>query len=885
MKRLTALLLSLLLLFSALPFSVFALDSYEPLKTNNEIKDQVSLKEGDKTAFKVTIPKSGKYSVKVTYFIEEIHGNYVDLNLEIDGKATKNTSYQLGVSYLLGTVGKDTAGNQLTPEWSMEEKWYEQYLCFEDSFSVKNAAFELSQGEHNITLAMLDGAVKLQSVVFIETKEQIDYSAYLKTNDYPKTKIDAEPITVQAEKLSYATSKVILPFCDSSSAKVTPVANKLQVINSLGGAAWNLIGQEGIWEFEIPTDGWYSVSVRYRQDYTDGRAVIRSLKIDGESPFSECEAIAFPYETNWTNIEAGNGSEVYSFYLTKGKHTISLAPAIGEMVEVLSSVQEVLANLNDIYRKIIKITSSTPDTYRDYRLDEKIPDTIENIKKESDRLSQLIDKMPEGTNSAILERTVQQLLKMYKSNDTIAGSLAEFQSNMSSIGTWINDQKTQPLALDEITVFPSNMKYEKKTVGFFASVWHSLKRFLYSFTSEYEVGGNTESIEVWAITGRDQVQILRRLVNETFTPKENIYADIRLIASTALLPAVVAGIGPDVALSEPNTTPVNFASRDAIYDLSQFSDLGEVTSQFAEASLTPLKYEGGLYALPETLNFNMLFYRTDIFSEYGWEVPKTWDDVRNLIFDLSKNNMQFGFTSGFGTYCILLAQKGGTVYSPDGKYSTLNEQPALEAFEEYTQLYSEYKIPVSFNFANRFRSGEMPIAITGYTAYNTLEVFAPEIKGLWDIAVVPGTKTENGVINHASTADGVCSFILKDTKNPDASWEFLKWWTSADVQAKYGNSVEEKLGASARYAPANTEALALIPWSTAFYNELSTQLDNVVGIPEVPGGYFTPRNFNNAFRATVYDSQDARETLLQYVEVINDEITRKRKEFGLSVKE
>ena len=177
----------------------------------------------------------------------------------------------------------------------------------------------------------------------------------------------------------------------------------------------------------------------------------------------------------------------------------------------------------------------------------------------------------------------------------------------------------------------------------------------------------------------------------------------------------------------------------------------------------------------------------------------------------------------------------------------------------------------------------MPIAITGYTAYNTLEVFAPEIKGLWDIAVVPGIASADGSVNHASTADGLSAFILKATDNPQASWKFLKWWTSADVQAKYGTLVEDKLGAAARYAPANVEALADIPWSTAFYNELSTQLNNVVGIPEVPGGYFTPRNFNNAFRAVVYDSQDARETLLQYVEVINDEITRKRKEFGLSV--
>ncbi len=878
MKKTIALILSLILISNILICPVFA----DGVK--NSGNGERVLKSGKPQEFKVGAQTDGTYALEIEYFVNEIHGSYLEFAISVDGKQEKNKTYQLGVNYTLGEISLDDMGNELTPEWSMEQKWYKELVVTENSFSRETAVFELKAGKHNIALTLIDGAVTIKNVKFVPFKDKITYKEYLSENNYPQNDINVQPVTIQAEQLFGATSKVILPFCDSSSAKVTPVAGNLQVINSVGGSAWNLIGQEAVWEIDINKTGWYSVSIRFRQDYTDGRATIRGLKIDGISPFNECSAIEFPYKTAWTNTAVGTEEEAYRFYLTEGKHTISLTPEIGEMSGVLAEVQEVLSELNAIYRKIIMITSSTPDTYRDYRLNEKIPDTIEKIDVERKKLEELIDKTPDGTNCAILERTVQQLSKMYKHTDAIAGELAKFQSNMSSIGTWINDQKTQPLALDEITVYPSDMEYKKKTAGFFKSILHSIKRFVYSFSADYELYEQNESIEVWVTTGRDQMQIIRRLSNETFTPKSKVQVDLRMIATAALLPAVVAGIGPDVALGEPNTTPVNFASRGAIYDLNQFSDADEIAARFTEAALTPLRYEGGLYALPETLNFNMMFYRTDIFAEYGWSVPENWDDVRNLIFDLSKNNMQFGFTSGFGTYCMLLAQKGGSVYSEDGSYSRLDEQPALEAFEEYTQLYSEYKIPVSFNFANRFRSGEMPIAITGYTAYNTLEVFAPEIKGLWDIAVVPGTE-ENGTVNHASTADGISCFILKDTKNSKASWEFLKWWTSADVQAKYGNLVEEKLGASARYAPANVEALSQIPWSTAFYNELSAQLNNVVGIPEVPGGYFTPRNFNNAFRATVYDSQDARETLLQYVEVINDEITRKRKEFGLSIKE
>ncbi len=832
------------------------------------------------------VQQDGKYSVLVEYSAIDVHGSDIECAISLDGENSDNKIYSLGVRHTLSETTKDSSGNELTPKWQEYGELQKDYLSTKTAFVLERAVFELSKGVHSIGITISDGEIYVKSLTFVAYSDIPSYEQYLKDNSDKKNKSGVGPITVSAEKVSAATSKVILPFCDASSPKVSPVANRLQVMNALGGEAWNLIGQEAIWEIDVKQSGWYCLSLRYRQDYTDGRGTVRELKIDGEIPFKECGQIQFPYITKWKNIEFGGEEKPYAFYLKKGKHTISLTPALGEMGKKLSDMQDILTELNAIYRKIIMITSSTPDAYRDYRLNEKIPDTIEKLKTEADALQKLIDSMPDGTNCALLKRTVDQMRDMYKHKNTIAGELSKFQSNLSSLGTWISDQKTQSLALDEITVYPENCDYQKKSVGFLSSIFFQVKRFLYSFAEEYQTDNSAnETIEVWVTTGRDQMQAIRRLSNESFTPNTGIRADLKIIATAALLPAVVAGIGPDVALGEPNTTPVNFASRGAMYDLSSFKDVNEITPRFADAALVPLRYDGGLYALPETLNFNMLFYRTDIFDEYGWRVPETWDDVRNLIFDLSKNNMEFGFTSGFTTYCMMLAQNGGTVYSPDGSYSTLDELPAIKAFEDYTQLYSEYKIPVSFNFANRFRSGEMPIAITGYTAYNTLEVFAPEIKGLWDIALVPGTADQNGDISHISTADGLCAFILGDTKKADASWEFLKWWTCADIQAKYGNSVEEKLGAAARYAPANVEALAEIPWSTAFYNEISNQLKNVVGIPEVPGGYFTPRNFNNAFRAVVYEGKDARETLLEYVEIINTEITRKRKEFGLAVRE
>ena len=113
------------------------------------------------------------------------------------------------------------------------------------------------------------------------------------------------------------------------------------------------------------------------------------------------------------------------------------------------------------------------------------------------------------------------------------------------------------------------------------------------------------------------------MVDDTFTPKTGIQVNVKLIDVATLLPAVVAGTGPDVALTVAQTEPVNYALRKASLDLSQFDDLDDVLSEYYPSSYESYKFNGGIYALPETQNYNVLFYRTDICEELGIEIPDT----------------------------------------------------------------------------------------------------------------------------------------------------------------------------------------------------------------------------------------------------------------------
>ena len=111
--------------------------------------------------------------------------------------------------------------------------------------------------------------------------------------------------------------------------------------------------------------------------------------------------------------------------------------------------------------------------------------------------------------------------------------------------------------------------------------------------------------------------------------------------------------------------------------------------------------------------------------------------------------------------------------------------------------------------------------------------------------------------------------------------EFLKWWVGEDTQTAYALKLEGTMGIAARYTPANRNTLKNLSWSVSEYGILNTQMSEIRPIPAVPGNYLINRSLTTAFRAAVSGTSSTRQALTVSVKSINDEITRKRKEFNL----
>ncbi|MDF2587507.1 MAG: hypothetical protein K0S41_1348 [Anaerocolumna sp.] len=875
---------------------------------NYEGEGQVLVSKDDGyVEWNINVAKEGLYNIYIEYFPEESRGIDIERCIYINGEMPFLGADTIALSRVWtdkSAVKQDNRGNDIRPSQIEEPRWESAYFKDYMGYFTEPYQFYFKQGTNTLKLESVNEPLVIRKLVIKNADETLSYDEFKKTINIETYKNTDQNFVnvIQGEESLFRSSPSLYASFDRASSNTEPYSSAKIRLNMTGGYQWRVPGQWIEWEIEVPEDGLYNISIKGRQNYNRGFVSNRSLTIDGKTPFKEVSIIPFHYSNTWElkTLSADNG-EPYQFPLTKGKHTIRLEVTLGDLGNILNTLEESVFRLNEMYRKILILTGTTPDKYRDYRVDKVYPEVIEAMDLESKILYKLVDDLAgysgqRGSQIATAQTLAAQLERFVNRPDKIPKSLENFKLNISALGTSILTMSEAPLDVDSIVVSAVDAKLPEVKETFFTKVAHEFRSFAASFFEDYNSIGNVyakeDAVTVWMLSGRDQSTILKTMIDDTFTPNTGISINVRLISPEVLLPAVVAGTGPDIALTVGQGEPVNFAIRGAVEDLSKFQDFSDVTQEYYEQSLVPYQFNGGTYALPETQYFNVLFYRKDILDELGLDVPDTWDDLIKILPTIQKNNMNVGIPSterkinniaspDLSNFFAQLYQRGGSLYNSDGSRAVIDTDLGVEAFESYTKFFTHYKVPTVYDFVNRFRTGEMPLGLADYNTFNTLSVFAPEIRGLWSFAVLPGTKEEDGTVNRSVNFWGNCSMMLSNAKNKENAWEFLKWWASSDTQVRFGRELESVMGASARYATANKVAFDQLAWSRSNSETLKEQWEWVVGTPEVPGGYYTHRHIINAVRKVINKNEDARETLLDYARTINDELEKKRLEFGL----
>ena len=882
--------------------------------------------------FNVEIHEAGLYEILIEYYPIEGRSSAIQRSFFINGELpfrelalielpriwqNRHVVEQAGAEFI--AWDKDNQGNDLRPRMSESPEWIAKKVHDAMGYIAEPLSIFLMEGTHTISLYSLREPMLLRRITLQNHEPVRSYAeVFAAWEAAGAVDTSGQLVRIRAEEASRTSSQMLYPVQDQSSPAIMPVSARYLLNNSIGGFSWRFSGQWIEWDFTVPQTGYYYLTMHSRQNFRRGVNVARKISINGEVPFTELESYGFPFARRWRtdNISDENGTP-FRFFLEAGRtHTLRMEAVLGDFGEIIAAVRESVYELNNIYRRVISRTGLTPDRHADYQIARTFPHLTQEMTAVRDRLDRALYEMRRvGGMSSERERILitmrDQLDILIRDNERFPRLVTSFRENIRACGTWLNEAIEQPLQLDEIFFHSPDVDKVIENSSWFHRVWHEIVRLFYSFIIDYNQIGNVvedgDVITLWIGSGRDQANVVKALIEERFTRYTGINVNLMLVDMNTLLQASLAGEGPDVAIQVASELPMNFGLRGSVADLSEFPDFEEVRSRFAESAMVPYEYGGWTFALPETQIFPMMFYRKDILAELNMELPDTWDDVFIIMSELAFNHMEFGMLPSEQIFTMLLFQHGGEYYTPCRTRSALDTEEAMNAFRIYTEFYTDFGLDRATSVEERFRTGETPIIIADYTLYNNLQISAPDLRGIWGMAPVPGVRQPDGTIDRSVSSNaggmamattmigviggsGSATIMMNDTDKPLQVWEFMKWWTSADTQVMFGREMESLMGPAARVPTANQEAFSMLPWPAADYRALRYQFNWVRGIPQVPGGYMTFRNVNNAFydvTTPIYDRPRntripmPREALMDRIILINDEIRNKRSEFRL----
>lgn len=302
-------------------------------------------------------------------------------------------------------------------------------------------------------------------------------------------------------------------------------------------------------------------------------------------------------------------------------------------------------------------------------------------------------------------------------------------------------------------------------------------------------------------------------------------------AHQKLLTAYAGNSLPDV--SQIGNTWV--AEMAAIGALSPMPDAASdlLTDQFP-AVLDTNRIDGRAVATPWYVDTRLIFYRTDLLAQAGYEaMPTTWADWKAAMQAVKRS-------VGPDCYAILLplnefeqlltfGLQGDQPLLRDeatrGNFSSPSFQAAL-AF--YKSLFDEGLAPVASasqisNVWTEFARGWFSFYFSGpWTIGDMKSRLPPEIQPHWTTAGVPGP-TGPG----ASAPGGSSLAVFRSSPNPEAAWKLVRYLSDPAVQAEF-NVITGSL--PARPSAWSAPKVASDPYVTAF----GGQLDRAKAVPKVP---------------------------------------------------
>lgn len=861
------------------------------------------LTAGDSLTVQVQANKAGLYRIQAEFAISKESTMNCMLTLLQDGESPFDDAQHIVLPQLLTVdsypFDRNKQGDEIAPIVYNEQIWQVRGLRTMSQSTTDYLLFYLKEGVNELTLHINEGDIYLSRLLFDAPQEIPTYEEYL--TQHPANEGGSEYIVLEAERMTYKNTTVTRP---SATRDITayPFESSTHLMNTVGGDTWNSNAAALYYEFEVIQAGWYKLGLKAQRSAKSTAAtntyIYRSISIDGQLPFREAGTMVFPSSREWEINWLGNEQQDFSIYLTEGTHILGVEVNSTMLIPVSQRIREFNDKVNDISLEIRKIIGNNTDVYRDWELENYIPGLGQTLYAIADELDVLADRMTEinlgqGMNTSVTSMRIcaKQLRTLAEDPDQIPNHMTLLTEGSGSVSQKLGELSesilNQPLSVDQIYLVQDGAQVPQKGVSAWEEMVEEVAYFLSSFRGAPEE--EEKVITVWVNRARNYVDLLQSMIDSDFTVKTGIRVQLSVMPSEQkLILSNTNGTQPDVAMGVSCALPYQLALRGALADLRQFEGFNEVAQLFAPGSHVMHVYGDGIYALTDTQDYYVMYYRSDLLEKMGIPIPETWEEVLEILPELRRHGMNFytplsGNSSfkSFYTTMPFIYQKGASLYSEDGHSVALNSAEGLEAMRFMTDLYTIYGLPNQVgDFYQQFRSGTMPIGISSFPMFLKLDSAAAELSGKWKIALVPGFESEDGEITHWSTGGGQTSMIFEKSERKDEAWQFLEWWYSTEVQVEYGQQIQMLYGDEYLWNTANLEAFAQMPIDEESKAVILEQMSWLYETPQSPASYMVEREISNVWNKIVLDGENARSALDDAVIIMDQELVRKLEEFG-----
>ena len=856
---------------------------------------------GDEVTLNIEVPETALYFINFDYLSYDESILPIEFSLKVDDAfpfyEARNLSFE--TTWVADEEASfDRYGNEIVSLPNKLVRWESKYLMDSAYRYSRPLMVELEAGTHTLGITVNEGSLLLGNITLEAPKEVPTYSG-------SETAEGSALITIQGEDFYQRNDSAIHAVGEYDGA-LEPISATETVLNTVDSDSFFEAGQTVTYSFHVDTAGYYNVGMNYTQSDKSDFPVFVDFKVDGEIPNTAFEAYSVAFNTKYTTMTLSDGDGNHlSTYLEAGDHTISLTISSDPLREVLEEVDIIMNGINDLSLEVTKVAGTNKDKYRDLKITKYIPDVQDRLYDWADQLYSLAeaatvyvdaDKAEDVAAFSYLLIAEKQLRSLGDEPNELIYRVDELATSVNSINTQIanfidliNDNN---LSIDRIYVYQEGAKLPKKK-NIIEKFVLSMRRFIDSFFGQaYSASNvNEEHIQVWVNRPRQYVEIMQKMIDENFTPTTGIEVDLSIMTDQQkLVLANASGDTPDIATGINYAIPFELGIRDALVDLTQFDDYKEIFGRYSEGLLVPSVIGDSLYALPETMNFYVMFTRTDILDKLDLTAPNTIDEMVAMLPDLQMRGLNVYYPTApmlamrnFHGTTPLIFQNGGSLYGDTILDLEINNENSIAGFTELTELFTIYDLPVDVpNFYQHFRNGDLPIGIADFNSYNLILNAAPEIANSWEISLVPGVvDEETGEVNRYMSGGAESTVMFSsDEEREEKAWDFMSWWSSADVQAEFGQTLQIMYGDEYIWPTANLEAFGNLPFPSKHKTIIMKQAEEILEAPRLLGSYMLEREMSNAYNDIVVNGDTLRVRIDDVVKTVNRETERKLEEFG-----